>query len=173
MLVNISAIRTHHPLCLPHFLILHNQHKCKGKNSPKMQMSLTSCGPCPSCRWRWDSGPAGAEQQPVSYWRSSGPRPAFSSFPPRWLSHLHGGASAAQSDFAAKKEKRKENTRRDTEQGYDYIKENKLPFHFIFIMWSLSQTKSELDLKCHTLRLFDFLEFWFHPIEEKRIIKHK
>lgn len=33
-----------------------------------------------------------------------------------------------------KKEKKEENTRRDTEQGYDYIKENKLPFHFIIIM---------------------------------------
>lgn len=66
---------------------------------------LTSCGPCPSCRWPWGSGPAGVGQQLASCWTSSGLLPTVSSFPPRWPSRPRGDASAAQNDFAAGRSK--------------------------------------------------------------------
>lgn len=62
---------------------------------------LTSCGPCPSCRWRWGSGPAGVGPWLASCWTSSGLLRRVSSFPPKPPSHPRGGASAARNDFAA------------------------------------------------------------------------
>jgi len=91
-----------------------------GKKHECRERCLTSCGPCPSCRWLWGSGPAGVELLFVSYRRSSGPLQEASSSPPELLSRQRGGALAAQNDSAAK-----------TKNSKHLLPLNKLSFTFL------------------------------------------